>query len=200
MYLVTWDQCSNPVRTKLGAVKNFTIHKETDSAALLREIKGILYEYGGHPNPYLALDDVKTKFYSYSKQEKESKTLRFNTFKTLVEVVEHYVDNIVNNDALVNLEIDKVHAKQDVNTVQADKLTTFAPMSRKKALDITFLNRCDMSRYRVLIDNLDNQYSVGTDQYPTNFPSVLKVISSYIHPNAIFLNCARCRRANEEED
>ena len=40
---------------------------EKDSATLLKEIKVTSYEYEVHMNPYLVLDDTKTKLYGYSK-------------------------------------------------------------------------------------------------------------------------------------
>ena len=63
-----WGQCSIPMRAKLGAAESFDIMEdEKHSANLLREVKGVSYEYDGHRNPYLALDDAKTKtkYYKY---------------------------------------------------------------------------------------------------------------------------------------
>ena len=66
LYSVIWGQCSMPMRAKLGAIPDFdVIEDDKNSADLLREVKGISYEYDGHRNPYLALDDAKTKFYKY---------------------------------------------------------------------------------------------------------------------------------------
>ena len=56
------------MRAKLGAAESFDIMEdEKHSANLLREVKGVSYEYDGHRNPYLALDDAKTKtkYYKY---------------------------------------------------------------------------------------------------------------------------------------
>ena len=49
------------MRPKLGGIKKFNkIEEEEDSATLLREIKGVAYEYDRYHNASLALDDVKT--------------------------------------------------------------------------------------------------------------------------------------------
>jgi len=56
-----------------------------------------------------------------------------------------------------------------------------------------FLVRTDRSRYGQLLDNLDNQLSFGTDQYPVDLSSTLTALdfvktsstqhtSRYLHP------------------
>ena len=126
-------------------------------------------------------------------------TLRFNTLKALIKVVEHHGGNIASNDLLMNLEIKKTHPKQDVKTVHASKLAAFAASSRNKALGIIFLKRSNKSRYGVLITNLENQYSIGADQYPVNLLSALSTSNIYVQLNTTLSNCAHRRQANEEE-
>ena len=63
----------------------------------------------------------------------------FNTFKALVEIMEHHGRNIANDDVLIDLDIGKACLKQDTNTMQADELVMFTARSRDKALAITFL-------------------------------------------------------------
>ena len=90
--------------------------------------------------------------------------MHFNTFKALLEVVAHHGDSIANNDALINLEITKVHPKLYVDTFQADDIIVFDSTSHDKALAIAFLKRCNRDRYRVLIDGLENSYSIDITQ------------------------------------
>ena len=157
LYSVIWGQCSMPMRAKLGAIADFAATEDDkNSADLLREVKGISYEYDGHRNPYLALDDAKTKFYKYYQKENDTNVSHFNTFRALAEVVEHHGGNIGNDDALVNLEIKKLLPHDDISTVGDDKLTLFRAISRSKALAIGFVKRSDRARYGDLIDDLEN--------------------------------------------
>ena len=49
------------MRAKLIGLKQFeSIDSNSDATLLLMKIKAISYEYKGHRNPYLALDDTKT--------------------------------------------------------------------------------------------------------------------------------------------
>ena len=170
-----------PMRAKLGAADGFnTIENEKETDKLLREVKGISYEYDGHRNPYLALDDAKTKYYKYYQKENETNVSHFNTFRALAEVVEHHGGDIGRDDALVNLEIKKVLPKEDINTVGSEKLTLFRSISRSKALAIGFIKRSDRGRYGDLIDDLENHFSRGTDQYPPDLPKALNTIDCYV--------------------
>ena len=106
--------------------------------------------------------------------------LHFNIFKVLVEVVEHHGKNIDNGDKLIDLEIKKEYPSNDMKIVNPDKLATFTAKSRDKALVITFLKRCDNSRYGVPFVSLEKHYLVGTAQYPTDLPLTVSDILSYL--------------------
>ena len=144
-----------PMRAKLGAIEGFDATEEDkNSADLLREVKGISYEYDGHRNPYLALDDAKTKYYQ---RENDTNVSHFNTFRALAEVVEHHGGNIGNDDALVDLEIKRLLPNEGIDTIGDEKLTLFRAISQSKALAIGFIKRSDRTRYGTLIDDLENQ-------------------------------------------
>ena len=95
-----------------------------------------------------------------------------------MEVMEHHGGIITNDDALIDLE--KKRTPTRMQTVNLDELVVFAAKSKDKALAIAFLKICDKSRYGVLVANLENKYSVGTGQYPTDLPSALSAIDSYV--------------------
>ena len=113
-YSIVWGQSSKPIWAKLVALKYFKDFDDPkDSATLLIEIKVISYEYKWHSNPYLAPDDAKTKLYSHLKKSYDSNTLHYNTFQTLVEVVEHHDGTLYDDQALVLLEIINIDKNYD---------------------------------------------------------------------------------------
>ena len=113
--------------------------KETQNSkvcdVLLREIKGVSYEYDGHRNPYLALNDAKTKYYEYN-QGGDTTTSYFNTFRALVEVIEHHGGNVGNNKALTDIKIREVYPNQDSTSIGSAELIGYKAISRNKALSI----------------------------------------------------------------
>ena len=98
------------------------------------------------------------------------------------------------------MEITKTYHKQDIDTVKVDELAAFMTMSRNKAIAIVFSARCSRARYRVLIDDLENQYSVKTNQYLVDLPSTLNAIDSYMQTTMTLPNRARHRCANDDKE
>ena len=82
--------------------------------------------------------------------------LHLNIFKALVEIVEHHGGNITNDDALINLDIKKIHPGKDTESVTPDELATFTAKSRGKDMAISLLKRCNKAMYGVLVANLEN--------------------------------------------
>ena len=79
------------MRGKLIRLKRFeSIDNKKDTASLLMEAKVVSYEYKGHRNPYLALNDAKDTLYAYGQKPYETNTTQYNTFQALVEVVEYH--------------------------------------------------------------------------------------------------------------
>ena len=99
-----WGETSIAMRAKLvglNFLKDFDDYKDT--ASLLKKIKSILYEYKGHMNLYLALNDTKIKLYVCYQKPHASKTLHYNTFHALVEVVDHHGGMICIDEALIEI-------------------------------------------------------------------------------------------------
>jgi len=119
-----------------------------------------------------------------------------------VEGVEHHGGTIVSNDALINLEIKKTYQRMDLHTMNPNELAIFPAKSRDKALAIATLKRCNKSRYVVLVMNLENQYSIGTDQYSTDLPLELRAVDSYFRTDTTQANQYQHvkTRANEDMD
>ena len=70
------------MRAELIGLKQFeSIASNNDATSLLMEIKDISYEYNGHCNPYLALDDTKAALYIYYQKTNESNNLPYHTFQ-----------------------------------------------------------------------------------------------------------------------
>ena len=147
-----------------------------NSATFIREVKCISYKYDNHRSLYLALENVRSKFYFYFQKANNMNTLHFDTFKALVEVIEHHWGNISSNDTLINLDIKKTHPSRMRRHYMPANYPPSLQCYIKKALAITFLKRSDKSRYGVLIDKLENQNSVRADQYPVNLLSALRTI------------------------
>ena len=55
----------NKIKDNTVEAEIVPIEDEKDSAALMRAINTIAYEYQVHKNPYAAMDKAKSKFHAY---------------------------------------------------------------------------------------------------------------------------------------
>ena len=105
LHLIVWGQCSKPMRVQLIRLKEFkSIDDKKDTVSLLMEVKAVSYEYKGHRNLYLTLDNAKTTLCAYSQKLYDTNTTHYNTFQALVEVVEHHSGSLCRDCALMLLE------------------------------------------------------------------------------------------------
>ena len=103
--------------TNIVALKHFKkINSGNNTAALLIEVKAVLYKYNGHHSPYLTLYDTNSDLYVYNQKLHKSRTLYYNTFQALVEMAKHHCGNLCQNDTLTKIEV----LKDDENCDLAD--------------------------------------------------------------------------------
>ena len=172
------------MRAKIVGLSNSKeFDDEKDPASLLREIKAVSYEYKGRRNHYLALDEAKTKIYKYYQKSFESKTLHYNTFIALVEVVEHHEGTLYRDETLTEVEDKKIDEDFNLTGESPESRASIETIAHDKALAVAFLSRSNRGRYGYLLDNLENQFSlIDTNQYHIDLPSVLTTLDCYVKP------------------
>ena len=106
LYSVLWGQCSDTMKTKIKALDIFELISEnSDSLALLKEIKGISYRFECRDNIYMSMDDAKAIFYTNNKVHDELDADYLTKFKYICQVIEHYGGNLGDNQALIDEEL-----------------------------------------------------------------------------------------------
>jgi hypothetical protein len=162
------------------------MHKDSNSLGLIKVIKGIAYIFESQKNIYLALDNVKCPFY-YHQGPKETNANYMLKFKNTIEVIKHYGGNIGEDKALVLEELKtqlKTSSQDVLDKASLKEIETAMEMAKRKAHAITFLKQADKSRYRMLITELENHFTRGTDQYPTSVTETYNLLVNYKKPAA----------------
>ena len=108
-----------------------------------------------------------------------------------------------NNTDLIQVEADKINGGEDLylsNASPGDK-SRVETISRHKGLATALLKRAYMGTYTIPLDNLENQYSLGIDQYPTDLSSALTMLDCYVPPSTTTLErTSRTRMPTEDCD
>ena len=166
------------MRAKLFMLSNFKSFDDVkDSAALLIEVKDILYKYKGHRKSYLVLNDAKIKLYTYIQGGYEINTTHHNTFVALVEVVWYHRGTLCNDIVLTQIEADKMSGTEfDLTKAAPDRRFIVKSSAQDKDIAIALLKFSNRIRYVLILDNIDNQFSQEIDQYPTNVLSILTTL------------------------
>jgi hypothetical protein len=86
LYSVIWSQCSEVMQARLKSSKDFeSMNDDSDSLALLLEIKGISYRFEAQSNLYLALTHAKTAIYAYQQGPNETNASFMSKFKIILK-------------------------------------------------------------------------------------------------------------------
>lgn len=183
LYSVIWAQCSEAMQTKVKSDSNFTaIHEGSDSLALVKVIKGIAYKFETQKNTYLSLDDAKTAFYTRRQGAEESPSDYMTKFQDSVQVIEHYGGTIGIDKALITEELQRDGAAVNPLKPDATELAAATLAAKKKIYAIAYLKRADKIRYGLLLTELENNYTRGTDQYPVNLNDAHYLLVNYKKP------------------
>jgi len=132
---------------------------------------------------YLILYEAMDDFYSYKQGRNESLPDYYLNFKAKVDAIER----LGGYDALVKeeLRLDGMDSSTYKNLSQVSP--TLVAEKRKKAEEkmraIAFMKKSDPGRYGQLMIDLENQYTLGNNQYPETVTRAYNLICNYIPPH-----------------
>ena len=171
------------MRAKLVGLNKFrNFDDDEDTNTLLKEIKSISCKYKGRRNLHLALSNAQEKMYLYYQKPQQSNTLHYNTFHAFVEAVEHHGWTLCRGRALIEIEIKQMNNDYDLSVANMVLCTQVEAIVRNKGLVIAFFKQSGRNYHSVLLDNLENYFSLSTDPYPIDFPSALTILECYVKP------------------
>jgi len=96
-------------------------------------------------------------------------------------VIEHYGRSIGDDRALLLEEL----KPDDENTASKKAIEVARETAKRKAYAIAFLKRSDKVRYGQLITDLENQHTMGNDNYPTNITETYNLLTNYKKPRTV---------------
>jgi len=173
IFAVIYGQCSESMKAKLKSLDEFEEKdRDCDCVWILTAIKGITYHFEGQRFAYLSLDDACTNYYTFKQGQDESLADYLENFWLLVEVLEHYGGQIGEHPKFLPIDIKATTTNQAM----------LRCLSHDYTLALSFLKCADRHRYGGLWASLENQFSLGNNQYPVDLMAAYSILVSYKIP------------------
>eukprot|EP00978_Attheya_sp_CCMP212_P038666 scaffold193831_cov29-Attheya_sp.AAC.2 len=165
LYSLVWGQCTDAIRTRIEALDNYqTMESDADGIELLRMIKDLVFNFQSQKYLPLALDESKARFYYYKQGKYSTPQVYLEQFQNMVDVIEHSGGTIGDEPGVVNM----IMASRNLNmaAIPPEDLAVIMKEARDQCLAMSFLARSDRNRYGQKIEDLENDFLQGQDNYP----------------------------------
>jgi len=166
------------MKAKLTSLDDFeTKSHESVFVWILQEIKGITYRFKGQCYIYLSFDGARTTYCAYTQGAEDLISSYLEHFRSLVEVLEHYVGVIGEDPGLLDATAPVL--------ADADDATKRLKIARDRTLALAFLKRADRCCFGTVWADLGNQFSRGNGQYPTNSTAAYSLLVNFKPPKRV---------------
>ena len=172
-YATVYDQCSQEVRDKLKATKNWEdVQSEQSLHELIKRIEKICVGFDDHKQSVFNLVQSLKTLFLYSQTEKESVEVYARNFRSLWDTVEAFGGSPGVHQGLVDAEL----LKQGVRNVNAAQLKAAEAVSSEQVKAALLISGASRSKYGKLKDELANNYLLGTNQYPDTYEKAQRIL------------------------
>jgi hypothetical protein len=155
-YSLIYGQCSDALRAKLESRPNHA----ADSIGLLENIRTVMFQFQSERYSPLALHEAKRRFYSFSQDQHMTCQRYYETFKNNVEVIEHCGGSVSEDTGLVDAEL--IAAGLTRARATRGQLRDAEHAAKERVLACAFLRGSDRIRYGKLLEDLENDFTMGT--------------------------------------
>jgi hypothetical protein len=178
LYSLIIGQCTEYMTSKLDSLLDYDLFNDAvDAMALIKSIKGLTYQFESQRYHSQALHKAIRRFYRFYQTKDMSNTMFLENFQTLVSVVEYYGGTIGTDPKGAKAELIKEGI--DVDNVSDASKRKAMETAKNRYLAMTMLTAADVTRYSRLLEDLDNDYTKGNDNYPRTVTKAYNLIINY---------------------
>ena len=184
-YATVYDQCSQEVRDKLKATKNWeTVQTDQPLHELIKRIEKICPGFDDHKQSVFNLVQSLKTLFLYSQTEKDSVEEYARNFRSLWDTVEAFGGSPGVHQGLVDVEL----VRKGITSPDATDLKAAEMASSEQVKAALLISGASRTKYGKLKDELANNYLLGTNQYPDTYEKAQRILSNYQNTrvNALF--------------
>lgn len=180
LYDELWEQCSAELKAKMRGENGFAaVETARDPLALRNRIKSVCCGFEAHKMKFYALSQaIKKLMMFYQKPGMHNEEYK-RQFEALWDTVAQFGGSVTNHTDLIATrasEIATANNRQAPNEVDTETATSEVDEQMKACF---MLGGASNEKFHPLKDHLENQYTMGVDQYPNNAESLLGMMNNF---------------------
>ena len=185
-YSLILGQCSDLLQAKLKQQQDWaTINDSQDSIRLLNLIRLITFRFEDQKFLPHALYQAKAALYAFRQRDQRNEEY-YERFQNLVDVATAYAGQLYDH-TIVLICSDKLHPGIDHETLTDEQREACHVAASDLYLATMFMNQSDPRRFGKLMEDLENNYTRGNDDYPITLIKAYHLINEFKHyvPKAV---------------
>jgi hypothetical protein len=177
VYALLIGQCSQALRNRMEASERWErINTRSDVMELLSLIQGCIIQRQTRQKPIHSLFDAETRVFQF-KQKGLPNNDYYEKFKDLVTIAERLGSDIgVHHDRLRTIVQDTALDPDFPTDVELERAKEKA---KDEYLAVMFLMNSDANRFGDLVRGIENDYTRGSDTYPTTLSAAYDYLVNY---------------------
>jgi hypothetical protein len=188
IFAVIYGQCSYSMQTKLMTSPKFEMmKKKSDCGWLLKEIKGVMNHFETSRLIHVSLDVALQNYYNYYQGPSQSLHNFYKTFKSQLEVLDHYGADVGVDRAFVDAAWETLDPpspdSENFDSLLLDYESSLLETAKNKAIAVSFLRRVNRQKYGQLWVDLQNSFARGKDDFPINIVDEYDMLLHYVPPH-----------------
>ena len=150
------------------------IKATADPIGLLENIKVVMYQFQVERYGPLALHEAKRHYYTFYQDRTTTCQQYYESFKNNADVLEYAGGALGREPGLVEAELEAANVIMDFT--DENELAAAEAAAREQVLAIGLLVRSDRGCYGKLLEDLENDFTQGCDNYPATLQQAYSLL------------------------
>jgi hypothetical protein len=175
---LVWGQCTDVMRQRLEATNDFRrLSSDGDGLGLIMAIKDLVFNFLSQKYLPQALHESARRFYSCRQGKQMTTQAHLELFQNTVDVIQHSGGTIGNHPGIVDMIMSR-RGLIAALTSDAEKAEV-AKEAQDEYLAIAFLLHADRTRYSSMLQDYENDFLQGQDNYPKTVTAAYNVLTNW---------------------
>ena len=209
-YAFLWEKCSRAMQNKISGRKDFESEIYNDPIKLLIAIKQHSLNFQDSKYEMSIITDAIRVFVNTKQKENEPLQEYTRRFKSSKDIMESHIGGSIILQKFIRLSQEYKEAKEKYDTnknsnnntnmkepnIYEEKYTTKAA---SKLYAYIYLDNADKTKYDSILKNLNQQFSLGNNQYPKTITEANAVLNNHKFDTIYIKNRNNNRMNNNKE-